>query len=333
MAEEPEIEGLPEEVEERIDRGDYAGALSLLESLEVPAAGDLRAELFYRIGYCRLHLGRYGQAQEALLAARAADEGEHFRFRISVALANLMLRSGRYGDAAKLLRDLLESGGHDPEEETLLHYSLGQAEFYLGELKEAIASFHKALAHYRKSKSARGIISTLQSLAAAHQLRHEVEPATDAYLEAYELSKKQEDWQSVGLIYLNLGALYQDRGHYINAEHYFDQALAIMRDLGRVPYEVSLLCNLGNLTVRMGLLDEASEYFEGAEKLLEEKPELKQYRGYLHAYRSELHADTGDFDAAARDLKDAQEIFSALKNPKDLALVAEGRIELAVRAH
>ncbi|MCB0221769.1 MAG: sigma-54-dependent Fis family transcriptional regulator, partial [Chrysiogenetes bacterium] len=42
---------------------------------------------------------------------------------------------------------------------------------------------------------------------------------------------------------------------------------------------------------------------------------------------------TGDFDAAARDLKDAQEIFSALKNPKDLALVAEGRIELAVRAH
>ena len=135
MAEEAaENLGLPPEIEERIDRGDYAGALAVLERLreEVPESGELRAELLYRIGYCRLHLGRYGDAQEALLAARSADTAGHFRFRISVALANLMLRSGRYGDAATLLRGLLAEGGYEEDEETLLHYSLGQAEFYLG---------------------------------------------------------------------------------------------------------------------------------------------------------------------------------------------------------
>ncbi len=320
-------QALPEGAEALIERGEYAEALLRLESAR--SAGPASAEILYRIGYCKLHLGRYGEAQEELLQARKYDSSGAFRFRISVALANLMLRTGRYADAAHVLQDLIGQGGHTPEEETLLHYSLGQARYYLGQFKDAIGSFKKALVHYRRTKSARGIVSTLQSLAAAYQLSHESDAAIEAYLEAYRIAKEQGESQSVGLIYLNLGALYQDRGHYANAYQYFTDALATMRELGRVPYEVSLLCNLGNLCVRMGLFEEAQSHFAQAEEITGQKRELRSYRGYLLAYRAELHRERGDFQAASLDLDRAQEIFSELKNPKDLEITADGRVELA----
>ncbi|MEW6775223.1 MAG: sigma 54-interacting transcriptional regulator [Bdellovibrionota bacterium] len=317
-------------LDELLEQGQYAQAVELIEAA-LSAGRPADAETLYRKGHCLLQLGRYGEAQEALLEARSRDANGENRFRISVALANLMLRTGRYAEAARLIEDLLESPGRTADEETLLRYSLGQARFYLGELRAAAGEFKKALAHYRKTDSPRGTVSTLQSLAATHQLLHEPAPAIESYLEAYRIASSQGDDQSVALIYLNLGALYLERANYSNALRYFTDALGIVRKLGRVPYEVSLLCNLGNLEVRIGRAEEAEKYFAQAETIVSGKPELKSYRGYLHAYRAELFRERGDFVRAREDLEKAQEIFSELKSSKDLLLVAEERFELSCR--
>lgn len=317
---------LPAGVEQLIDEGRLAEALARLD--KAMSGGEESAALQYRRGYCLLHLGRYADSREALLRARSLDTGSELRFRISVALANLALRTGRYADAARTLQDLLAGGEHSEEEETLLHYSLGQAEFYLGNFSAAVSALKRALDHYRRTDNRRGIVSTLQSLAAAHQLAHGPQPAIVAYQEAYEIAAALGDRQSVGLIYLNLGALYLDRAHWVNARKYFEDALEIMRALGRVPYEVSLLCNLGNLCVRIGQYDRAEERFDQVDALTEGNPELMSYRGYLHLYRAEMHREQGNFEGAARELDRAFEIVAELKNRKDLELVAEERFYL-----
>ncbi len=317
-------------IEEAADRGDYAGALTRLDSVRADAGGT--AEFLYWSGYCQLHLGRYDLSREALVAARKADTTNTNRFRITIALANLMLRTGKYRDASGLLEELLGAGEHSDADTVVLNYSLGQAYFYLGLFGQAIPAFDRALAIYEKLGNRRGIVNTLQSMAASHQLMHEPQSAIEAYLKAYRLAEESGEKLSLGLIYLNLGSLYQDRAFYSNAETHYEQALSIMTELGRTNYRAALLSNLGNLHVIIRQFDQARDFFAEAEPLVQPQ-EMSLYRAHLAMYRSELFRETGDLESARRELDQAEQIFQGFKNTNDSMLLFGARTTLALRMY
>ncbi len=315
-------------VVEAVDRGDYAGAIALLDGLR-PAHGRT-CEFLYWSGYCQLHLGQYEQARESLVAARRADTGNENRFRITIALANLMLRTGKYREASSLLEELLAAGTHPDSETVVLSYSLGQSYFYLGQFEQALPAFERALEIYETLGNRRGIVNTLQSMAASHQLRHEPEAAIEKYLRAYRLAEETGDRLSLGLIYLNLGSLYQDRAQYLNARTYYTQALGIMQELGRANYQAALLSNLGNLHVIIRQFDTARGYFADARRIAS-APELSLYRAHLCLYEAELDRETGALDDAVRKLDEASAIFQGFRNTNDFLLLSGAKIQLALR--
>lgn len=316
-------------VEEAIDRGAYEEALGLLDGLRTGYGNT--PEFLYWTGYCQLHLSRYDLARESLTSARRADTDNANRFRITIALANLMLRTGKYRDAAVLLEELLGSGGHADTDSVVLNYSLGQAYFYLGNFSQALPAFNRALDTYEKLGNRRGIISTRQSIAASCQLMHEPQAAIEHYLKAYRLAEELDDPLSLGLIYLNLGSLYQDRAHYQNALSYYEQALALMTRLGRVNYQAALLSNLGNLYSIIRQFDRARDCFNRAGEITR-VPELSLYRAHLAVYKAEMLRETGELEAAAAELDRAGEIFQGFKNSNDFLLLLGARTELALRS-
>lgn len=317
------------DVEQAADRADYTGALNLLESAR-PSAGKT-PEFLYWSGYCQLHLGRYDLARESLVAARKADTGSNNRFRITVALANLLLRTGKYRDASALLEDLLGDGNHPDADSVVLNYSLGQAYFYLGHFGQALPAFNRALDIYEKLGNQRGTVNTIQSIAASHQLMHEPQAAIEAYLKAYRIADETGDRLSLGLIYLNLGSLYQDRALYSNARTHYELALGIMKELGRANYQAALLSNLGNLHVIIRQFARAEAYFHEAAALVQ-TPELNLYRAHLHLYQSELYRESGSLEKARQGLAQAEEIFQGFKNTNDFTLLFAGRTQLALKA-
>ncbi len=333
----------PREADRLFGQGRFKEALEIYRDL-LPEGDPDRgtASLVYKMGHCCLHLGRYDEAGSFLLAARRLDRDGAERFNVTVSMANLMVRTGKYRDAAALVEELLGRGSPPlPREASVLHYTLGQAYFYLGEYRLAIKHGQKALKAYRELENERGAMATLQNLAAAHHQIHELSEAIGYYDEVCALAESLEDVRTLPLALLNLGSLHADRCDYLKALELFEAAERLLEPLASPPHESALKANRASLLLRLGDFERAEEELAGADELARREG-LAYYRGYNSLVRGEILRERGRFEEAEKSYLGAAGIFGEIKATRELfdvrlgmaalyrrwGRIAEGREEL-----
>lgn len=227
-------------------------------------AGESRALL--EIGLSRLELGEYKQAlahlEEALakaeLSGSLAAEIES-RSQLGVALQSL----GRV-DEARHQHLLAVEGARRTDDQRLLALALrnlGEFQFGVGEVRQALTGLQEALGVARESGNLREVEIALVDLGAVHRHLGRSGAALDYYREALELSRQLVDVRTEGILLNNLGVVYRARGDIQGALDAYKGSVRLTRTTGNRLAEAIALGNLGVLYSFLGEAERAGEYY------------------------------------------------------------------------
>jgi len=193
--------------------------------------------------------GRYRLWIEALRAPESAD-----RDRFEAERRNReALQLYRTRDADALRQALQAYGGlvprwaalGDPEEEARASYMAGYLHRLLGEPREAIAPFERALDLWRRQGDRRRQADTLNQKGLAQWALSDAPAALASYGDALALWEAAGDQASAASTLNNLGLVHQSTGDPRRAREVFERALALFRETGDGGREAAVLNNLG----------------------------------------------------------------------------------------
>ena len=155
----------------------------------------------------------------------------------------------------------------------VIYLKWGMEERALKYIKEA---YEKAV----ESKRLEGISDILSFLAKIHYLKGETDKALQALRESLEMMEKlgyKRTWEK-GLIYLNIGTIYKEKGDYNKALMNYMEAFKIAKEYNDLEGTSQTLQHLGDLSADQERFDEAIDHYQKALELSEltERTTLRQ---------------------------------------------------------
>lgn len=191
---------------------------------------------------CRVRQERWEQAIQ-IVQQRLAKEPDSERYRLT--LANLLLRAGKYAEAAEQFQILLNS---DPNSEPL-YLGLGEAKAQLGDMRSAVAAFKKA----------RGLAPADAAPDLALGILYDHVKRFGEARQAYEaaLAKQPDSPRALN----NLAYLEAEQGVDL------DQALAYAQHArAKLPDDVNVLDTLGLIYIKKNLTEDGLRMLREAVK-------------------------------------------------------------------
>ncbi|MBT7417957.1 MAG: tetratricopeptide repeat protein [Gemmatimonadetes bacterium] len=229
-------------------------AIGLLPSALVP--------LHVLVNEHRLYLPMAGWALAVAALLDRVQLGRIWLVVLLLLMALTVQRNEVWRDEVTLWRDAVAKGGHMARP----HVNLGKALLQQGELEEAIAVSHKALAIEPQLERAHYNIGT----AYLRQERYELAKA--------HLRRALEIRPDMLPALNNLGNIYQQQGVW-------QQALGVYRKALAIQEHASIYHNIGNCFLNAGFADSARVYFRQA---LGADPQMREaYKGLAKACRAD----------------------------------------------
>lgn len=142
--------------------------------------------------------------------------------------------------------------------------NLGIAYSDLGQVERAIEHYQQALAISREVGDRRGEGNMLGILGVAHRLLGQVERAIAHCQQALAVGREIGDRNAEGVWLGNLGTAYRHLGQLGRSIEQYQQALAIAREIGDRQREEEWLGNLGVAYRRLGQLERSIEHCQQA---------------------------------------------------------------------
>jgi tetratricopeptide (TPR) repeat protein len=218
------------------------------------------------LGSLRLSVGKVPEAIEVLEATiRREPDNEFTRFQ----LANAYLESGRYGDARRAFREVLERNDGYLD----AYINLARLERLTGDPEVGAEVLQRA--HERFPGSG----EVLTNLGLVYQDMGRLDDAVDAYRRGLELHPA--DFGAA----FNLGLIHMKREEYAEAEHVLEDLLESS------PRDLEAWINLGVARNRMGENESAFSAFEEAVR-------LDDMRGEPYFNMAQIHLQEGRRDSA-----------------------------------
>jgi len=293
---------------------DFAHARKLLER-----AHSILDRLFGKSDW------RTGDARRALAdlghrARLSPKERERLNKARTLSVRSVRLyRAGRYGDAIRIGKDVLEIfraviGESDPAYAAALG-NLGLLYVYTGSYSEAETLLRQALEIEKKAlgEAHPRYATSLHNLAMLYSNTGEYAKAEPLYLQALETNRKvrEQAHEGIAASLNNLASLYRKMGEFAKAEARYREAQLVLRQvLGEAhPYYAIWLGNLGSLYMSMGDYAKAEPLCRRALKLMkkalgEAHPE---YAGSL-CLLARIYRSMGDYARAEPLFRQALEM-------------------------
>lgn len=232
-------------------------------------------------------------------------------------LSNLSLTYQDLGYSGKALDYLhralaLENQTENKNNLPIILENIGSLYVEQAEYKRADSLFDLAYAMQLERGDSAGLARNLSNKARIEQKRNHTEKAISLFKQALEICTRQNNGNSMQVMYANLGIAYNNLKAYDSAIHYHQQALLLSQNLNM---ERSIAINAGNLgqvwynkandqsqmtpfKIRKEWLNMAKNYLVQACDIAF----LSNFRGpYLEFsdYLTQLYLEEGDFKAAA----------------------------------
>ncbi len=282
--------------------GDFAGAISRLQSLTARDPNDPRA--WFELGKFSI---LQGQAQ------RAVDD------HLVRALVLYKRSSNRYGEA-----------------ETVNALGIGYSR--LGQSDDAEEQYRKAVELRRAVGNRRGLATSLRNLGSVLSLRGNFDEAASYLEQARALHTELGDEGGLAAVENELGLLAEERGDYPQALAAFRHALKLWQRLGHKPGMAQALNDIGFAHYQLGAYDDAQAYLVQSANAYAELGDdtgrirtqqnlglLATARGQWSEARKQLEASL----AAAEQKQMFEEVAVSRRNLAELELL-QGHIRAAI---
>lgn len=216
--------------------GERSRQASVLDELEVLAAGDVHRELdvLQRRALLLGHTGQLDDAEQiarrALVTARSSAPDRSAG--AAVTLAHVLSWSGDNVAAIDVLAEFVEQTGDDDPLAPELLFVLGTAMRFVQQYDLAEARLRTALEIAQQRNDHRAATQLLGALADLHTEVGRTHPALEEYTEAIALARQIGYRHREGVSLLNRGNLLQSTGHPVDARASYDAAERIFADLG-----------------------------------------------------------------------------------------------------
>lgn len=301
----------------------------------LPAGEDERVRLAHAL-YRQMGLDE----DTAQFMVQTLGVGDDAMATLVIVAARSFVVQHRYEDARALLEqtlaDLPRFAGLADYEASLLS-EIGKVDYYLGDLRQALAHLEAALAQFRAMENDEQQAVVLANLALIHESQAEYEAALAAYLEALdhqrsfeEQVKKAESGSlaqelatarlplNLGTIYNNIGSLYQTLGEHEQAVSAYTEALAIQQAADDLSGEAVTLHNLGRLYTALDRRQEAVETLQAALAIARELGN-RLAEGHIFGRLGDLYAANEEYDMALERYETALERFQEVGNTTGVA--------------
>jgi class 3 adenylate cyclase/tetratricopeptide (TPR) repeat protein len=285
--------------------GDARAALA--EARRLAARADQPA-LMLKEGLLREEQGAYSEALRWYTRGEralddVADETRRAQLAVELMLARAQIRfrQGRYDDALRGTRLVIEGANALGDLRTLAHaYYLSHVIHTLRGSPERHAFRGLALPIYEEIGDLVGQATVLNNLGIEAYYEGRWDEARDLYERSRTLRERTGDVINVATTTNNVGEIDSDQGRYAEAEARFREALRIADTAGQRFIAAMVRGNLGRVAVRAGRFDEADELLAGAMTALDEMG-AEPFALEMQARRAELLVlRGGDPDGAVR---------------------------------
>jgi CHAT domain-containing protein/Tfp pilus assembly protein PilF len=196
----------------------------------------------------------------------------------------------------------------------------GNAQYWKGALRDALASYDRALPLYQAVGDRRGEAVTLSSQGAAWAALGDDEQALSTF------DRARVTWQAVGdgsgeaATLNNIGQIWSRRGEYLAAIQLYDEALSLSLGVDDRAGEAIALANLGTVWSRLGEKQKALSHYDQA-LALEQIVDDRRSEATLWNNIGWIHAQLGQEEAALLNFDQALELFRGLAD-----LAGEGMV-------
>ncbi len=303
--------------------GFYSRALEIVENPEV------KEEILENIGDIMVDIGEYGVAESKYREAMENTEDELIIARLERKIADIYSKKGDYEIALKILRDAEEKiKNRFPIERGRIYKEIGYVEFMMGNYKEALELFKKALKLFSPSQETkRDIADILKYVGNIHLLFGDYEKARKYYTNALQIAKEMQDMKEMAVVLSNIGNVYTTRGDLDRALKIYASSLDVMENVGFKYGIATLLSNIGNVHFKKGELKKALTYYKQSLEISEKIDQKGIMSGVLNNIGGILYLmDKLDeaMDTYLRCLKLAKEIGD--KHTSSYALMNLARV-------
>jgi len=208
----------------------------------------------------RASIEKYLEAAE-LFAASGETQRQAFTLRF------LIVRFNQLSDFRNMLKYAKEAlalaqKAHDRPLEAVLENFVGGASNALGDVKDALAHYERAVLLARETRTSEA--SALNNIGAVYSEVSDQQKALEYFQQALPLYKSFANQFAEGITLSNIGNSYNKLGEPQKALDYLQQALPKFRALGSKNPESLTLLNMGNAYSRMCDYEKALSYFNQA---------------------------------------------------------------------
>jgi tetratricopeptide (TPR) repeat protein len=264
LMERREDDSLPDELRAAVaealgglEQGETRPAESVFAAFESRAEGASNNFLAAEAARHRGALAFLHDTEAALAAYRRATELDPGTATGWNGLGHVLLRLGRFDDAAAAYRKVVEIG--EQTDDRITHAAglgnLGNVQEALGALPEASEFYHRALDVALVSGDPEGLAHAYNNLGSVYREQGDLRQAEDMYLRAMQFYTDLGDKEGLANTFANLGSVHLMRGELLEAEDKYQQALGISEDLGHLEAAANAYGNLGLVYRESGDLD------------------------------------------------------------------------------
>jgi predicted ATPase/DNA-binding SARP family transcriptional activator len=173
----------------------------------------------------------------------------------------------------------------------------GVLAYHLGDFQRGKSWLRESLEWHQRENNPPGIYFGLYHLGIIADLQHDPYAAHRLFTQALEVARQQDNPSMIADCLAALGRVLRDLDYYDHARLYYEESLAIHRQVGNQHGEATQILFLGQLSMLQGNPDEACRLTEQALTLFRALGDLGSVGGAL-GHLAEIAVTMGDFASA-----------------------------------
>ena len=198
-----------------------------------------------------------------------------------------------------------------------LYFSLGKANYYLGEYEQARTSYREALKYFEAENNVFNIARVMQNIGLIHHNLNDLDKATYYYQKALELNTEIKNDTNIAGLYQNLGIIYYKNNEFDKALNYYEKSIYIFSRLSDTQNIATTFSNIGLIHLQQADYDKAYKNFK-------ESNELFKKIGYKLGIMWTLHnmgtakLSVKEYEQARNYYDQSLDIARNLRNPEGI---------------